>query len=151
MHVQYLCHTETQKIMKQKIRNNIQFTTMGGIEVEQAWLQFAEGGFIRTDENLINLDQKIKLHIISTGWTGANNLIKIGASEKITTDENVEILNVADLFEQYDFLPLETVRKISLSAIISNVDEIVNYFQVDFRIWNKNQEQEIRGFYRFII
>jgi len=81
-----------------------------------------------------------------------NEAISIGASEKITTDEGQCFLNKGDLFQRYDVLPLKAVEKISLSAVIDNIDRLVDFFRVDFRIWSKMYpEQEINGYYQFYI
>jgi hypothetical protein len=81
-----------------------------------------------------------------------NETISIGASEKITTDEGQCFLHEDDLFARYDILPLKAVEKISLSAMIDNIDRLVDYFRVDFRIWSKMYfEQEINGYYQFYI
>ena len=137
--------------MKIKIRNGIQVAASGGLLVEQAWLQSANGPLIR-EENLINLGEKIYLHLIIQGWIGQDENISIGASEKITTDEGLCFLNESDLFERYESLPLEAVNKISLSAIIENIDRLVDFFRVDFRVWSKlHPEQEITGYYQFYI
>ncbi|QIG88743.1 hypothetical protein G6R40_03240 [Chryseobacterium sp. POL2] len=137
--------------MNIKIRNGIEVQATGGLIVEQAWLQYASGPLVR-DGNIINLGEKINLHLIILGWKGMNDQISIGASEKIVTDEGQYFLNEADLFARYDTLPLEAVQKISLSAVIENIDRLVDFFRVDFRIYSKTfPEQEINGYYLFHI
>ncbi|HRP89301.1 MAG TPA: hypothetical protein PKX92_04635 [Edaphocola sp.] len=137
--------------MNIKIRNGIEVKAVGGLLVEQAWLQYAAGPLIRED-NIINLGEKIQLHLIIQGWKGIDDEISIGATIKITTDEGQCFLNEADLFAQYDTLPLEAVQKISLSAIIDQIDRLVDFFRVDFRIYSKTfPEQEIEGYYLFLI
>jgi hypothetical protein len=137
--------------MNIKIRNGIQVKADGGLIVEQVWLQYANGPLIR-ENNIINLGEKIHIHFIIHGWKGMNETISIGASEKITTDEGQCFLHEDDLFARYDILPLKAVEKISLSAMIDNIDRLVDYFRVDFRIWSKMYfEQEINGYYQFYI
>lgn len=137
--------------MNIKIRNGIQVKADGGLIVEQAWLQYANGPLIR-DNNIINLGEKIHIHFVIHGWKGVDGDISIGASEKITTDEGQTFLDEGDLFARYDKLPLEAVGKLSLSAVVDNIDRLVDYFRVDFRIWSKMYpEQEINGYYLFYI
>lgn len=51
-----------------------------------------------------------------------------------------------------DILPLKAAEKISLSAVIDNIDRLVDYFRVDFKVWSKMYpEQEISGHYLFYI
>ena len=137
--------------MNIKIRNGIELKASGGLVVEQAWLQSSNGPLIR-EGNLINLGEKIQVHLIIHGWQGAGDRIAIGAAESITTDEGEEFLNEADLFARYESLPLEAVKKISLSAVIENIDRLVDYFRVDFRIYSKlHREQVIEGYYLLYI
>ncbi len=137
--------------MNIKIRNGIEVKAEGGLIVEQAWLQYASGPLVR-EGNVINLGEKIHLHFIIHGWKGINETISIGASEKITTDEGQCFLNEGDLFAHYDVLSLKAVEKISLSAVVDNIDRLVDYFRVDFHIWSKMfPEQEIKGHYQFHI
>ena len=137
--------------MNIKIRNGIEVKASGGLIVEQAWLQSANGPLIR-DGNLVNLGEKIQLHLIIHGWQGQGDRIAIGASEMITTDEGQRFLNEEDLFSRYESLPLEAVKKISLSAVIDDIDRLVDYFRVDFKIYSKlYKEQIIEGYYMFYI
>ena len=137
--------------MNIKIRNGIEVKANGGLIVEQAWLQYAAGPLIRED-NIINLGEKIHLHLVIHGWQGQGDVISIGASEMITTDEGQCFLNEGDLFARYETLPLEAVEKISLSAIIDNIDRLVDFFRLDFRIYSKMHEaQFIVGHYFFYI
>lgn len=137
--------------MNIKIRNGIEVQANGGLVVEQAWLQYASGPLVR-DGNIINVGEKIKVHLIIQGWRGIGDVISIGASEKITTDEGQCLLQADDMFADYATLSLQAVQKISLSAVIDNIDRLVDFFRVDFRIWSKMfAEQEIVGHYQFHI
>lgn len=137
--------------MNIKIRNGITVQAYGGLIVEQAWLQYAEGPLIR-EGNLINLGEKIQLHLIIHGWRGQGDRISIGASEKLTTDEGLCFLDEEDLFARYDSLPLEAVSKITLSAIVENIDRLADFFKLDFKVYSKiYPEQYVAGYYIFHI
>lgn len=137
--------------MNIKIRNGIEVQATGGLIVEQAWLQYASGALVR-EGNIINLGEKIKLHLIIHEWKGINDVISIGATEIITTDEGETVLQSGDMFADYTSLSLQAVQKISLSAVIDNIERLVDYFQVDFRVWSKMYpEQQINGHYQFYI
>ncbi len=137
--------------MNIKIRNGIQLEANGGLIVEQAWLQYASGPLVR-EGNIINIGEKIKLHLIIQGWKGINEVISIGASEKISTDEGLCVLQADDMFADYATLSLQAVQKISLSAVIDNIDRLVDFFRVDFRVWSKMYlDQELKGHYQFYI
>jgi hypothetical protein len=89
---------------------------------------------------------------LSGGGYKSNDVISIGASESITTDEGQCLLEAGDMFADYATLSLQAVQKISLSAVIDNIDRLVDFFKVDFRIWSKMyHEQEITGYYQFHI
>lgn len=137
--------------MNIKIRNGIEIKAEGGLVIEQAWLQYASGPLVR-DGNVINVGEKIKLHLIIQGWQGMNDVISIGASERITTDEGQCLLQAPDMFADYATLSLQAVQKISLSAVIDNIDRLVDFFRVDFHVWSKMYpEQKIDGYYQFHI
>ncbi|MDR2145499.1 MAG: hypothetical protein LBE91_03440 [Tannerella sp.] len=137
--------------MNIKIRNGIEVQAEGGLVVEQAWLQYASGPLVR-DGNIINIGEKIKIHFIIQGWKGMNDVISIGATETISTDEGQYVLQTGDMFADYATLSLQAVQKISLSAIIDDIDRLVDFFRVDFHIWSKMYpEQEIKGHYLFHI
>ena len=92
------------------------------------------------------------LHLIIQGWWGegesAQEQIRIGAAQRIITDEGQCFLNETDLFASYGYFPLKAVEKISLSAIIEQIDRLVDEFRVDFRIWSKtDQDQTVQGYY----
>lgn len=137
--------------MNIKIRNGIQVEATGDLIVEQAWLQYASGPLVR-EGNIVNIGEKIKLHLIIQGWKGIDEQIAIGAVEKITTDEGECVLQSSDMFADYPSLALKAVQKISLSAVIDDIDRLVDYFRVDFRIWSKMfPEQQINGSYQFYL
>ncbi|GAB3361639.1 hypothetical protein GCM10027566_28580 [Arachidicoccus ginsenosidivorans] len=102
--------------------------------------------------SLINLDEKIQLHLIIQRWLGEaeamQEQIRVGAAQRITTDEGQSFLNEADLFAAYGYFPLRAVEKISLSAFVENIDRLVDEFSVDFHIWSKiHPDQIIQGYY----
>lgn len=137
--------------MNIKIRNGIEVKAEGGLIVEQAWLQYASGPLVR-EGNLIDLGEKIKLNMIIHGWKGVNETVSIGATETIITDEGQCMLQSGDMFADYASLSLQSVEKISLSAVIDNIDRLVDYFRVDFKVWSKLfPEQQINGYYQFYI
>ena len=137
--------------MNIKIRNGIELQASGDLIVEQAWLQYASGPLVR-EGNIVNIGEKIKLHLIIQGWKGIDEQIAIGAVEKITTDEGKCLLQSSDMFADYPSLALKAVQKISLSAVIDDIDRLVDYFRVDFRIWSKMfPEQQINGSYQFYL
>ena len=137
--------------MNIKIRNGIVVNANGGLIVEQAWLQYDKGPMVR-EGNVINLGEKIQLYLVIHGWQGQGDIISIGASERLTTDEGQCFLDEADLFARYETLPLKAVEKISLSAIVDNIDRLVDFFKVDFKIYSKMfPEQYLEGYYLFHI
>lgn len=133
--------------MNIKVRNEIIHQASGGLILEQAWLQYADGPLIRSG-NLINLGEKIQLHLIIHGWEGEQGQIRIGAAEKLTTDEGMCFLDEQDLFAGYECLPLKAVEKITLPAVVDNTCRLSDYFKIEFKVYSKiNVKQFIQGYY----
>jgi hypothetical protein len=133
--------------MNIKVRNEIIRQASGGLILEQAWLQYADGPLIRSG-NLINLGEKIQLHLVIHGWEGEQGQIRIGAAEKLTTDEGMCFLDEQDLFAGYESLPLKAVEKITLPAVVDNTCRLSDYFKIEFKVYSKiNVTQFIQGYY----
>jgi hypothetical protein len=134
------------------ISNGIDITG-NGVKIKSATLKL-DGGVKVPDDNVINLNQKIYLVMeLEDNWTIADGKSFIGASEKITTSKGYEILNAADLFKDNTltgFDPNDT-KYIQLDAVITKSDPSVSYYKVDFRVWDKKGDAEIKGSYKFYI
>ena len=134
------------------ITNNI-FLESKGFKIKKATLLLPNRSQV-PDNNLVGLNQNIKLVLdIDAGWNLKDGKAFVGASEKITTDGGQTIVDKGDLFADYSTTGFnaEDAKVVSLSAVITSGDNGINYYVVNFRVWDKNGDGEIRGHYKFFI
>jgi hypothetical protein len=130
-----------------KIRNNIKLQT-SGLNVSQAFLLYEDGSLVPPD-NVTNVGRPVKLRlIIDGGWEKEDGNVYIGASEKIETSEGQVILDEKDLFSHMPYISADDARYITLTATISGLDKLYDYFLVSFRVWDKKGKGEVTGSYK---
>jgi len=133
--------------------NGIELST-NEVQVNRAFLSLESGNLVPSD-NTVALGEKISLVInIDNGWKEIDGKSFIGASEKITTDNGTTLLDTGDMFAAYDQTGLDPTdaKVITLKAIItSKPSGPVEYYVVNFRVWDKKGNGEITGKYKFYI
>ena len=136
---------------KSKIRNGISIQAKG-INVEQAFLVTDDGGLLPED-NKVNVNQKVTLRLIASGWTEKDGRIFLDASEKVETSDGTVFLDEKDLFRDYqDGLSPEDAKLITLSVKITQIDKLYDYYRVMFQVKDKSDEQKsVEGFYKLFI
>jgi hypothetical protein len=133
-----------------KIRNGIQLKA-NGLNVEQAFLTYEDGALV-SNENKIDVNQKVVLRLIMDGWKEENGRVMIGATEKLTTSKGQTILDTDDLFVSYpEGVDAKDAKYITLSAVITRLDELYDYFLVEFRVWDKKGGGEVTGSYKLYL
>jgi len=134
-----------------KIKNNITFTT-NTLKITQAFLMLENGKLI-SDENTVTVGEKVTMRLITDdGFKIENDKVKLGASEKITTNSGEVVLEEVDMFAAYaDGVAPEDAKYITLSAEITKLDRLYDYFVVSFRVWDKQSAAEAVGSYKFYI
>lgn len=133
-----------------KIRNDIQLQT-SGLKVSQAFLLYEDGTLV-PPENITNVGKPVKLRlIIDDGWNKEDGNVYIGASEKIETSDGQVLLDEKDLFSDLASVKAEDAKYLSLTANISRIDKLYDYFLVSFRVWDKKGTGEVTGSYRLHI
>lgn len=131
-----------------KIRNGIKLTS-NILKVSQAFLMDAEGKLV-SDDNVTGINQYLTLRlIIDSGWVPNNNIVKIGASEKVVASDGSIVLDEKDLFEGGDEVSPADANVIDIKVIIQQVIKLVDYYEVHFRVWDKIGAGDITGSYRF--
>lgn len=133
------------------IKNDIDIEA-SGVKLKQAYLTDANNNLLT--ENTTRIGEKIYLILkLDTGWTTINNKSFIGASERISTSSGSVIVDAADIFKDYETTGVSAVdaKVISLSAIITQADPGVENFTVQFRVWDKKGNGEVKGKYKFKI
>lgn len=137
---------------KSKIRNGIELESHG-LKVEQAYLQYEDNSLVPEDNRTeVNKQILCKL-IISDGWKDKDGVVFPGASERIETNTGQVLLNEPDLFKSYETqgVKKEDAAYITLSANISKLDKLFDYFIVKFKLWDKTSGSYVNGTFKFYI
>lgn len=131
-----------------KFRNGITIKE-NGLKVSEAYLVYDEDGSLVSNDNITDVDKKVRLILEISGWQEENGKVLLGASEKVSTNEGDTFLNRDDLFESYtEGVSAEDAKQISLSVVISKADKIYAHFLVEFRVWDKRTNKDITGSYK---
>ena len=135
-----------------KIYNGIKINLSKGIKLITALLFFDDSTKI-PESNIVALNQNVNLLVqIDRGaWVEKNSFVSIGASEKISTDKGEVLLNEPDLFSSETNISPEDAQYVSLAGVITSTTKDINYFLVDFVIWDKWGSGKITGSYKFQI
>lgn len=122
------------------------------IQVNQAYLALESGDLVPST-NTVSLGEKIVLIINSNGWKNINNKSYIGISQTITTNTGATVLETGDMFAKYDETGInaEYTNLLKLKAYITETKPEIEYFKVNFRVWDKKGSGEITGNYKFYI
>ena len=141
----------SQKAVTPKTLNGIELNAKD-VQVSRAFLSLDNGELVPSD-NTVSLGEKISLVInIDNGWKETAGKCFIGASEKITTDNGTELLSTGDMFSSYNETGLDATdaKVITLKARITSAPPgPVEYYMVNFRVWDKKGNGEITGKYKF--
>jgi hypothetical protein len=141
----------TAKPNESKIRNGITLQT-GGLKVSQAFLLYEDGALV-PETNEAKVGQKIVLRlIVDGGWKEENGKVFPAASEKILTNTGEVVLNNDDLFgPMTEGVATKDAQYITLSAVITRIDKLYDYFVVRFRVWDKKGTADVTGSYKLYI
>lgn len=143
---------KTTPAPKPKISNGIKLTISKGIELKTAYLFYDDGRKV-SDSNTASLNQKVNLmvQVKRGGWVEKEGIVSIGASEKISTNTGLTVLDEPDLFATLTDISAEDAQYITLKAVITSMTKKYSYFQVSFTIWDKWGTGKITGSYRLKI
>jgi hypothetical protein len=107
-------------------------------------------GKLVSDDNVVGINQYLTLRlIIDSGWVATNNIVKLGASEKVVASDGSVVLDEKDLFEGGDEVSPTDANVIDIKVIIQQVIKLVDYYEVHFRVWDKIGAGDVTGTYRF--
>ena len=130
--------------------NGIQFKE-NGLKVEQAFLLFEDGKLVPSN-NKVDLGQWVGLRLIVAGWQKKEEKVYVDAEEQITTSDGKQLLDQRNLFKGYaNGLSSEDSRPLTLSARIIAIDKWYDFFTVTFRVWDKQNQDEISGSYKLYL
>jgi hypothetical protein len=134
-----------------QLLNDISLSTQGGVEVSRAFLSYANGNLV-PPSNTTSLGRPVFLNLnIAKGWQETDGKVSIGASEKISTDNGTVILEEADLFKDYTSFNADDAKFIQMKALVNSMYGPIEYFVVDYRVWDKNGDGSVKGHYKFYI
>lgn len=134
-----------------KIRNSIDLKA-SGLKVKQAFLLYQDGTLV-PEGNKVDVNQKVNLRLIISGWKEENGKVFLGASEKIVTNEGNVFVDEPDLFKSYetDGIAPTDAEYITLSATVTMINQLFDYFLVSFRVWDKKGSGEVTGSYKLYL
>jgi hypothetical protein len=76
----------------------------------------------------------------------------LDAEEQITTSDGRQLLDQKNLFKDYaDGLTSEDAKALTLSARITAIDKLYDYFTVTFRVWDKQNQNLVAGSYKLYL
>lgn len=133
---------------KAEYLSDVDITETGGLKVTRAFVSSVAGD-VFTGEVTAWANEKRILNLSMEGFKVVDGRSYVGIAEKITSSEGTEVLDVADLFEQYTSTGIseDDAHHLRLSATLT---EGLNspYYTVSFRIWDKKGEGVVTGSYR---
>ena len=132
-----------------KIRNGI-ILKENGLQVEEAYLVTHDGSLM-SNENKIDVNEEVKMKLVMSGWKAENDRVFAGASERVLTSEGDTVLNEPDLFKNLEHIDANDAKYINLSVSINKIPQIVDYFLVEFKVWDKKTNAGISGSYKLYL
>ena len=133
-----------------RIRNNIELNTRD-LQVSQAFLIYEDGKLV-PESNEASVGQPVRLRlVVEGGWKENNGSVSLGAAERIETNDGLLVVDEKDLFASTANISAQDARLITLTATISQVDKLYDYFLVSCRVWDKNGPGEVTASYRLFI
>jgi hypothetical protein len=133
-----------------RIRNNIDLKVKD-LQVSQAFLMYDDGKLV-PESNQAAVGQPVRLRlVVDGGWKDNNGSVSLGASERIETNDGQVVVDEKDMFASVPNISVQDAKFITLTATISQMDKLYDYFLVSCRVWDKNGPGEINASYRLYI
>jgi hypothetical protein len=133
------------------ILNNIELFQSGDLKVAQAYLTFNDGNLVPKD-NKVPLGETVNLTLaIEGGWEVRDGQSSIDATEIISTDKGEIILNAPNLFKSKPTLDEVDAKRVFLKATITKTRPDIQYFMINYRVWDKWSDAEVRGSYKLYV
>jgi hypothetical protein len=155
-------HTRTQKSRSNSeeeavtnsdadLLNSISLFESGGLKVAQAFLTFEDGKLVpKSNETSLRTPVYLNL-MIEKGWEIRDGQSSIDATEIITTHDGEIVLNAPNLFKTKPVLDAKDATRILLKANITKTRPDIKYFIVNYRVWDKWSEAEVKGSYKLYV
>gem|GEM_PF-818283 len=134
-----------------KVLNDIIVRESGGLKVAQAYLSF-ENGNLLPKSNTTPLGAPVYLNlVIKDGWDVQDGTVSLDATEKITTNRGEMVLNAPNLFGTRSNVNESDASRIVLKATITKTRPDIDYFVVNYHVWDKRGEGEVKGSYKLFV
>ena len=142
---------ETETNSKAEILNNVVVHETGGLTASRAYLSFEDGKLV-SKNNRVPLGTPVYLHLlIESGWKLIDGMVSLDASERIVSDGGELVLHAPNLFKETPSVEESKANHIYLKAAITKTRADINYFIVNYRLWDKQGDGEIKGSYKLYI
>jgi len=133
------------------ILNNISLHESGGLKVAQAFLTFEDGKLLpKTNETSLGTPVYLNL-LIERGWEVQSGKASIDATEIIATHDGEIVLNAPNLFKSNPTMDAADASRILLKANITRTRPDIRYFVVNYRVWDKWSDAEVKGSYKLYV
>lgn len=134
-----------------KVLNDIIVRESGGLKVAQAYLSFENGNLV-PKSNSAPLGAPVYLNlVIKDGWDVEDGMVSLDATEKIVTNRGQVVLNAQNLFRASPAINETDASRIVLKATITKTQPDIDYFIVNYHVWDKRGEGEVKGSYKLFI
>jgi hypothetical protein len=133
------------------ILNNIIVHEKGGVKLSHAFLSYEDGRLVPRG-NKTALSQPVFLNLmIEKGWTVQDAKVSIDASTKIETNNGELVVNAPNLFKAMLFVDESRANAIQLKARITKTRPGIAYFLINYHVWDKRGNGEVKGSYKLYI
>ena len=133
------------------ILNNIIVHQSGGLQVGQAYLSYEDGKLV-AKSNKVRLGETVLLNlVIDGGWKTRNGEASLDATEIITTSDGEMVLNARNLFKSKPTVTERDAGRIFLKATVTKTRSDIDHFIINYRVWDKWGDGEVRGSYKLYI
>jgi hypothetical protein len=147
----HVIEEETKTNSEAQILNNIVVHESGELTASRVYLVFADRKLV-PKTNHVGLGTAVYLVLqIKDGWKVKNGLVSLDASEKIVTNNGEVVSNATSLFKTTPLVKERDASQINLKAGIAETRPDIDYYIINYRLWDKNGEGEIKGSYKLYI
>lgn len=130
-----------------EVLNNVTVRESGGLQVAKAYLSF-EDGTLLPKTNRAKVGQTVYLNLlVDKGWTVKDGFVSLDASERIETADGRLVLNAPNLYKALPQIEEEKAAHLFLKATITATQPDIDHFVVNYHVWDKQGNGEIKGRY----
>ena len=133
------------------VLHNIVVQESGDLQISHAYLAF-ENGILLPRTNTVSVSEEVYLNLVidKSKWVD-NRQVTINASQSIVTNKGEPVLNVPNLLENVTLANTNDRERIFLRATITKTRPDIDYFIIDFRVWDIKGKGEVKGSYKLYV